>query len=237
MQLPSKIDEDAQEPQKPVPAAAPESQAPIGSNAPSETSATLPATPSTPAQQQPIKSGATPTQTSAGRPVVPVVPIMPMAKSATSTAMQPKPDTSKPNGPETEKQPSVNGTQTEAAPSEDVPKAAAPAPRAAPKSWADLVRSKGAALGPSSSPTTQGAIGPATAKNETLGDVLNSLGPDIHHYSDKVTFVEPRGLVNTGNMCYMNSVSIFSWKHNIRRTNLLLDPSNTCLLYTVLRFR
>lgn len=43
-------------------------------------------------------------------------------------------------------------------------------------------------------------------KNQALGDVLSSLGDDVAKYSDKVSFLEPRGLVNTGNMCYMNSV-------------------------------
>jgi ubiquitin carboxyl-terminal hydrolase 10 len=32
------------------------------------------------------------------------------------------------------------------------------------------------------------------------------LGEDVTQYSDKIAFLEPRGLVNTGNMCYMNSV-------------------------------
>jgi ubiquitin carboxyl-terminal hydrolase 10 len=43
-------------------------------------------------------------------------------------------------------------------------------------------------------------------KSESLADVLNSLGEDVTQYSDKIAFLEPRGLVNTGNMCYMNSV-------------------------------
>ena len=48
---------------------------------------------------------------------------------------------------------------------------------------------------------------PVASKNDSLADVLNSLGPDVENYADKIAFVEPRGLVNTGNMCYMNSVS------------------------------
>ena len=45
-----------------------------------------------------------------------------------------------------------------------------------------------------------------TQKSETLADILTSLGEDVTKYSDKIAFLEPRGLVNTGNMCYMNSV-------------------------------
>jgi ubiquitin carboxyl-terminal hydrolase 10 len=45
------------------------------------------------------------------------------------------------------------------------------------------------------------------SKSASLVDVLSNLGTDVEEYSNKIAFVEPRGLVNTGNMCYMNSVS------------------------------
>lgn len=53
--------------------------------------------------------------------------------------------------------------------------------------------------------------GPAVPKNESLVDVLSSLGVGSENSGNKVAFVEPRGLVNTGNMCYMNSVSTIWW--------------------------
>jgi len=41
------------------------------------------------------------------------------------------------------------------------------------------------------------------------------LASALHEFSatvrdGKLAFIEPRGLVNTGNMCYMNSVSLSS---------------------------
>ncbi|CAK7226556.1 hypothetical protein SBRCBS47491_006271 [Sporothrix bragantina] len=89
-----------------------------------------------------------------------------------------------------------------------------PAP-AVPKSWANLF-TKTAATGGSA-----GANGAATinghSANGTNGTVgafakanANSLAEAVASYrvgsSDKVAFIEPRGLINTGNMCYMNSV-------------------------------
>jgi len=75
----------------------------------------------------------------------------------------------------------------------------------APKSWADLVRSQKAGVpsmtqanGISSAPVVQ-----ALPKSASLAEALR-------HYtsaSSHLHFIEPRGLVNTGNMCYMNSVS------------------------------
>lgn len=207
MQLPVKTNDDVQE-QQPIPTAVSESQTPVTPHAPSESTATLPATPSTAIPQSSTQSTATPTQTSSGRPVVPVVPVVPIAKLPQSGSAQPKADTAKPTVPDNEPQPLTNGTQAEITTPEETPKTAAPA-HTAPKLWADLVRAKAAA---SSTNSTAAApvSGPVPVKNASLGDVLNNLGPDVHHYSDKATFVEPRGLVNTGNMCYMNSVSAIS---------------------------
>jgi len=80
------------------------------------------------------------------------------------------------------------------------------ASNAAPKSWADLVRSKNLNKAAASSLTngTNVPNGIPTSRAGTMSDVLS-------HYSvengEKVAFLEPRGLVNTGNMCYMNAVS------------------------------
>jgi ubiquitin carboxyl-terminal hydrolase 10 len=80
-------------------------------------------------------------------------------------------------------------------------------PPAPPKSWADLVRSKTVPK-PSStaSAASQLANGLGPAKNETLSDVLNTIEVTATHTAAKIAFLKPRGLVNTGNMCYMNSV-------------------------------
>ena len=43
-------------------------------------------------------------------------------------------------------------------------------------------------------------------KNETLSDVLHTIGSSIGQTQTKLAFLQPRGLENIGNMCYMNSV-------------------------------
>jgi ubiquitin carboxyl-terminal hydrolase 10 len=56
--------------------------------------------------------------------------------------------------------------------------------------------------------TSQIANGLGPAKNETLSDVLNTMDVTASHSAAKIAFLKPRGLVNTGNMCYMNSVCL-----------------------------
>ncbi|KAK3307922.1 uncharacterized protein B0T15DRAFT_390329 [Chaetomium strumarium] len=109
----------------------------------------------------------------------------------------------------------VNGTtETEA------PKAAqtAPAP-AKPKLWTGLFKAGTSTAGTSSAaPAVQGqtngnaADGSAViagagsfakANASSLAQVLQAYRPGVQ---DRLSFLEPRGLVNTGNMCYMNSV-------------------------------
>lgn len=79
-----------------------------------------------------------------------------------------------------------------------------PPPKAAPKSWADLVRSKNASVAAAnaieSSSLTNGAV---PSRAGSLRDVLSEFNVDSE---GKIAFIEPRGLVNMGNMCYMNSV-------------------------------
>lgn len=85
-----------------------------------------------------------------------------------------------------------------------------PPTKAPPKSWADLVRTVGQ---PSTIKATQVNSGPAvqadgflTTKTASLADTLNSYSVKQSREGIKLSFLEPRGLVNTGNMCYMNSV-------------------------------
>ena len=76
-----------------------------------------------------------------------------------------------------------------------------------PKSWAELVKRQASqkagnsASLTSNEPNTNGAGNPKTG---SLGEVLQSFSVPS---DSKLSFLEPRGLVNTGNMCYMNSVS------------------------------
>lgn len=62
------------------------------------------------------------------------------------------------------------------------------------------------------SPQTNGVSRPvsslASDKVNSLGEALSSFDIKDIQETSKLSFLEPRGLVNTGNMCYMNSVSL-----------------------------
>ena len=89
--------------------------------------------------------------------------------------------------------------------------------KTAPKSWADLVRTKGAPAASAKAQSTNDAVartnGFVSTKTASLADALSSYDVKDSSESAKAAFLEPRGLVNTGNMCYMNSVSILRFNH------------------------
>lgn len=139
------------------------------------------------------------------RPAVPLIPIRAAKpQSAVSTTQQSvKSPPASQTEPTSAAAPEVNGS------AEETPKASPPKP-VAPKSWAELLRAKNApavAAQPSAAPSGVAAPvnGPPAPKSNTLADVLASFSVDS---DKKVSFIEPRGLVNTGNLCYMNSVSV-----------------------------
>ena len=176
-----------------------EPQTPTLSAGGSDVNSTQPTTPSSAPQRPSTRPQSQPKPSKPAVPVVPVVPVVPRQPTkddANYQYEQPKSDVAPANAP----------TEATTATSEELAKPSSPA-RTAPKSWADLVRSKASAkaAGAPSSTSTE-ANGLMAQQRRSLADVLTSLGPDVSHYSDKVTFLEPRGLVNTGNMCYMNSV-------------------------------
>ncbi|KAF2724766.1 UCH-domain-containing protein [Polychaeton citri CBS 116435] len=80
----------------------------------------------------------------------------------------------------------------------------AEAPAAKPKSWADLVRKNAPKTAQpiltNGVDVTDGVAIPQTA---SLAESLRQYNVDS---DTNVSFIEPRGLVNTGNMCYMNSI-------------------------------
>lgn len=169
-----------------------EPQTPTGSLPQSETDSTHPTTPSSIAKSQ--------NQQKDARPAVPLAPVVPVVPNVSATSRQTK-DTS---GASEAPKPAAPTAKAEGAP-EAAPTSAPPPKPAAPKSWADLVRSKAAARAAGAPASTESSA-MTTQKSESLADVLSSLGEDVTQYSDKIAFLEPRGLVNTGNMCYMNSV-------------------------------
>ena len=104
----------------------------------------------------------------------------------------------------------TNIDQEEIATAEQTPKPFSPPVKAAPKSWADLVRTKVPTntsntnhIGHSTTPPSKESdIG----TNNSLTEVLSSFSVNDSGNASKIAFLKPRGLVNTGNMCYMNSV-------------------------------
>lgn len=110
--------------------------------------------------------------------------------------------------------------------------------KATPKSWADLVRTPGQNLAARTvqvpSELTTQTNGFAPAKAASLADALSSYSVKENNESAKTAFLEPRGLVNTGNMCYMNSVSPGCL--SVCSTSLIapIDSAGPCILRTIL---
>lgn len=100
-------------------------------------------------------------------------------------------------------------TPPEATPTEEATPAPAPAPAPVkPSSWAALLKKPDPATpkaaAPQSSSQTEQAEKLPKSNTENLADALSSFNAKVK--DSKIAFLEPRGLVNTGNMCYMNSV-------------------------------
>lgn len=71
-----------------------------------------------------------------------------------------------------------------------------------PKSWSDLLKSPSSATtNGTSSPRTTNGIVPHSFTN--LADLLSRYDPYTHAMSP---MIQPRGLVNSGNMCFMNAI-------------------------------
>ena len=191
-------------------------ETPATSNPPSEVMSTQPTTPtsSVPPQNtttKPNNTGHTSVPSISIRPAVPNIPLPNRAARVTKTESLASEST----------KPAISNNQVS---SRDVPSSPAkqeadPLPeaapvKAAPKSWADLVRTKTAGqgntlAGQDKSPDTSVSNGIFSSRTSSLAEVLNAFKVK-GDAETKTAFLEPRGLVNTGNMCYMNSVC-FSW--------------------------
>lgn len=78
--------------------------------------------------------------------------------------------------------------------------------KAAPKSWAELLRGKNATQDKTTLPASiLDTYAPIRSQVVTVADAVRTYSVDN---VNETPFLEPRGLINTGNMCYMNSVSI-----------------------------
>ncbi|KAF7677315.1 cysteine proteinase [Alternaria burnsii] len=185
---------------------------PSTSHPPSEADLAQSITPSTTtpsAVQSPAQPSAT-VKKHARNTTIPAVPRVPVksakAPSAASTTQQSVKSPVATRRESTQAEDAVVTTPDASANAEEVPSASPPKP-AAPKSWAELLRAKNAPATAQPAPVPNGAVaapnGPVVPKNNTLADILASFSVDS---GKKVSFIEPRGLVNTGNLCYMNSI-------------------------------
>lgn len=190
-----------------------EVETPSTSHPPSEADSTNPITPSS---AMPLRSArpAAPSHShvrTATKPAVPLIPIRPIKPaSVTSTTQKSVKSAAADKDKDETKKAEDAAAHTPAAETpgsaEETPKASPPPKAAPPKSWAELLRSKVAPT-PAQAPIANGVVtanGSAAQKSNSLGDVLAAYSVDS---DKKLSFLEPRGLVNTGNMCYMNSVS------------------------------
>ncbi|KFY27775.1 hypothetical protein V493_03312 [Pseudogymnoascus sp. VKM F-4281 (FW-2241)] len=190
-------------------AAVPRPETPSTTQAPSEHApSTNPTTPSSAqATLQPVVSSAKSAHRNVHPPIMPALPRVLTKQSP--IAGEAKSDS--PKGPSSDRKPEsdavANGPDGEAPQANAEAATAEPTPApSGPKSWANLFKGPTQAArldtGVAGSSTT--AAGFAKSNNESLADALVSFNANIH--SGKISFLEPRGLVNTGNMCYMNSV-------------------------------
>lgn len=151
-------------------------------------------------------------------PIVPAVPNLPLASrpskrasiSAASEVINGAPSNADHLANAVETASKVNAEESEDS-AKSVETVTSPPIKAAPKSWADLVRNMGqnttartAQVSSDSAAQTNGFV---PAKAGSLADALTSYSVNENNENAKIAFLEPRGLVNTGNMCYMNSVS------------------------------
>jgi ubiquitin carboxyl-terminal hydrolase 10 len=217
--------EETSESQASTLAPASEHDTPATSQAPSEIGSEQPTTPISTAPPRQL-----PTHTrTATKPVVPVIPkfpkpASPVAKKESSVApadikekegpalviahSSPGSDTSKSSATV---QPSSEKLLPEATPDHAAhaqPDVQSPPPpkAGAPKLWADLVRTK-----PTAGEVKAASVNGVSKHDAVNGAKANSFADVIRSFSvdtpTKTTFFQPRGLVNSGNMCYMNSVS------------------------------
>ncbi|WQF88347.1 Putative ubiquitin specific protease, papain-like cysteine peptidase superfamily [Colletotrichum destructivum] len=184
------------------------------------------------AAPQTPKESARPTTSSsnvsASRPAVPIIPVVPVLPRSSPKETKPasiSKSVEEPKQPATQETKSAEVAETTDATGAEQKAGDQPAApvKAAPKTWSGLF-SAAAAAASKSQPSADDPVAPAATNGAaTNGDGAvnggassfsagntNSLAAAIQDFRvsnpAKVQFIEPRGLINTGNMCYMNSV-------------------------------
>ncbi|KAK3327113.1 hypothetical protein B0T19DRAFT_449497 [Cercophora scortea] len=195
---------------------------------PSQSSVTATATPAT--ASKPTKPVAVTVPAIPAIPAIPLIPALPKASPKDNKASSGVEKTTSEAGgaasatvngqaePLDNPSKDVNGTSEE-----PEPETAQTAPAwSKPKLWAGLFNKPAplstgtTATAPSAQPQTNGDVvadGSGGVPNSVSGfskSNVSSLAEALQAYrangTEKLSFLEPRGLVNTGNMCYMNSV-------------------------------
>ncbi|KAA8895895.1 hypothetical protein FN846DRAFT_817716 [Sphaerosporella brunnea] len=223
--------QQAQEPSAAPSVSVSELATPPTTNPPSEVDSTHPTTPSSTAPPSTVTS--VPIKPAAAVPLTPpaVPAITPKSRVPKSqkTGERPQPistnastnggtapatpttETTVPATPTTQAAaPAPNATQDADTPLTEaklVPEATAapvPAPQPIkPASWADLLKNKNQKAA-AAAPTVAKTNGPVSGLNSSLEEALKAF--QIHGDLTNTPFLEPRGLVNTGNMCFMNAI-------------------------------
>lgn len=151
-----------------------------------------------------------PTSRSAAVPAVPALPkSLPKATPSDGAAPEGAGDVSTAAKTPEEVQ------DSDAPPATDAQEETKPAARVPPSSWANLFTKKAGtpavepAESPSDKPVANGQGSHPVSQLPPKSNATN-MAEAIRAYQvgslDNISFIEPRGLINTGNMCYMNSI-------------------------------
>lgn len=154
-------------------------------------------------------------------PAIPVIPFIPAIhrprKSADATVAPSDLERTLESTIETERPEDSKGDETQMTADGQPPPPPPPSLPLPPKSWADLVRSKATTASTTPNPsalTNQNGLSIAPGslgdtQTRTLAEVLQAFDiPQLRSSGSgwNVPLIEPRGLINTGNMCFMNSI-------------------------------
>ncbi|KAF8923356.1 hypothetical protein BGZ58_003043 [Dissophora ornata] len=122
----------------------------------------------------------------------------------------------------------VNGTEAALEEQHTAPLPTALAAPSKPKSWADLVKSNNPA--PSSAPSSitgslnEKPVGGDIKVSGSNGVKFNGIADVLHKFKPTYTspLIQPRGLVNNGNMCFINAIGKHV-AHKFKSTTPLVD--------------